>query len=64
MKHIILLVGKKAVRIIDRFDHSVVVEFIKTGVKSSINPKYIKRKVIDYNKKDKPKPKQLKMKFK
>ena len=42
MGYKIHLIGKKAVKIIERFENSILVEYIKTGVQSSVNPSAVK----------------------
>jgi hypothetical protein len=43
MSYVVLMIGRKAIRIIERFSHSVLVEYIKTGVQASVSPDCIKR---------------------
>lgn len=44
----LFLVKGKAVKIIQTFNHSTLVEYVKTGKQASINPALIKTKVINY----------------
>lgn len=45
------LVGKKSIKIIERFDNSVLIEYVKTKAQASINPNLIKTITIKNNKK-------------
>jgi len=36
------LIGKKSIKIIERFDNSVLVKYVKTGIEASVDPKLIK----------------------
>lgn len=40
------------VEILQKFDNSVLVRYVKTGVESCVNPEFIKKKTVEYQ----PKP--------
>jgi hypothetical protein len=42
MSYKLFLIGKKAVKILQRFDNSVLVEYVATEKQSSVNPSLIK----------------------
>jgi vancomycin resistance protein YoaR len=48
MEYTIYLINRKAVKIIERFSHSILVEYIKTGVQASVSPDCIRRKKVNY----------------
>ena len=43
MGYTVYMINRKAVKIIQRFSHSVLVEYIKTGIQSSVNPDCIRK---------------------
>jgi len=46
MAYKLFLIGRKAVKIIARFDHSWLVEYVIGGRQVSIDPKFVKTKTI------------------
>lgn len=58
----IFLVGRKAVKILQTFDNSYLIEYVVSKKQCSICKDYVKSKIID--EKQKSKPKQLKIRFK
>jgi hypothetical protein len=62
MPYKLFLYGKKAVKIIARFDHSILIEYVVGGRQASVNPKHVKCRIIKYTKKT-PIVKQLKLKL-
>lgn len=64
MSHKLFLIGKKSVKVLQRFDHSWLVEYVKTGVQVCINPVFVKCKTINQTTVKKPVVnKQTKLKF-
>lgn len=59
MAHKLHLIGKRAVKIIARFDNSLLVEYVKTGKQSSVNPSSVKTITVEdkRNKNNNQKPK-------
>ena len=57
------LVGRNRVEILQKFDNSVLIRYVKSGIEACVNPSLIKSKVIEeYKKKgsDLKKPQQKK----
>jgi vancomycin resistance protein YoaR len=54
MEYTVYLINRKAVKIIERFSHSILVEYIKTGVQASVSPDCIRRKKVNHTPKEKP----------
>jgi hypothetical protein len=63
MSHKLFLVGRKSVKILERFDNSLLVEYVKTGVQACINPELVRCKTINQTTKKKFINKQTKLKF-
>lgn len=51
-KYTYFVIGRSKVEILQKFDNSVLVRYIKTGVESCVNPALIKKKTVEYQ----PKP--------
>ena len=43
MGYTVYMINRKAVKIIQRFDHSILVEYIKTGEQFSVSPDCIRK---------------------
>lgn len=50
MSYKLFTIGRKAVKVIARFDHSWLVEYVIGGRQVSINPKLVKSKTITHEK--------------
>lgn len=50
MYYKLFTIGRKAVKVIDRFDHSWLVEYVIGGRQVSIDPKFVKSKTIVHEK--------------
>jgi hypothetical protein len=50
MSYKLFTIGKKAVKVIARFDHSWLIEYVIGGRQVSIDPKFVKSKTINYKK--------------
>ena len=51
-KYTYFVIGRSKVEILQKFDNSVLVRYVKTGVEACVNPEFIKNKTVEYQ----PKP--------
>ena len=47
-KYTYFVIGRSKVEIFQKFDNSVLVRYIKTGVEFCVNPTLIKKKTVEY----------------
>lgn len=64
MSYKIFLVGRKAIEVLQRFNNSWLIKYVKTGLEVCIDPKFVKSKTINQTTEKKPVVvKQTKLKF-
>ena len=47
-KYTYFVIGRKKVEILQKFDNSVLVRYVKTGIEACVNPVFIKKKTVEY----------------
>ena len=45
-KYTYFVIGRKKVEILQKFDNSVLVRYVKTGIEACVNPAFIKKKTV------------------
>ena len=47
-KYTYFVIGRKKVEILQKFDNSVLVRYVKTGIEACVNSVFIKKKTVEY----------------